>query len=179
MDKYNDLYIEFSGIDYVSTQQPFFIKYIESNQLNNSNEIDNSNNIFSNLDLENIPDFLLIFYKSINTINKEFYINNWTFMSFNKIIEIKTNYLKNNIQAIDIAFTYMGMGNIIMAFYDTKTNLIKLRWDGGSNGFDRQYNYNILKQYYNGIINNIGTQETFSSFDELLIYIKNYKNSYL
>lgn len=173
MDKYKDLYIEFSSIDYDSTQQPFFIKNIETR------EIDNSNNIFYNLDLENIPDFLLTFYKSINTIDREFYINNWTFMSLNKIIEIKTNYSKNNVQAIDIAFTYMGMGHIKMAFYDTKTNLIKIRWDGGSNYFDREDNYNQLKQYYNGINNNIGTQETFSSFDELLIYIKNYQNSYL
>tara|TARA_Y100000389_G_scaffold12962_1_gene11592 strand:- start:563 stop:1084 length:522 start_codon:yes stop_codon:yes gene_type:complete len=173
MDIYKDLYIEFSSIDYDSCKQPFFIKNVESKG------IDNSDNIFCNLKLENIPDFLLTFYKSINTIDREFYINNWTFISFNKIIEINTNYLKNNIQAIDIAFTYMGMGHIQIAFYDPKTNLIMIRWDGGSSGIDREYNYNLLKQYYNETNNSIGTQETFSSFDELLIYIKNYKNNYL
>tara|TARA_Y100000389_G_scaffold60388_1_gene56575 strand:+ start:20 stop:562 length:543 start_codon:yes stop_codon:yes gene_type:complete len=180
MDIFKDLNIEFSSIDYDSTLQFFFIKDVENIKLDNSNSaFIRTNDIFCNLDLENIPDFLLTFYNTINTVNRELYINNWTFLSFNKIIKIKTNYLKDNIKAIDIAFTYIGMGYVLIAFYDIKTKTIKIRFDGGSNGFDREYNYYKLKQFYNEPNISIVTSETFTTFNELLIYIKNYKNSYL
>ena len=134
--------------------------------------------IFYNLDLENIPDFLVTFYKTINSIDREFYINNWTFLSFNKIITIKTEYLKDNIHAIDIAYTYLGMGHILLAFYDSKTEKIILRYDGGSNGYDREANYLALKNYYNNISNEIGNNDSFNTLDELIDYIKKYQNDY-
>ena len=179
MDLDKDKNIVFSSKNYDSCKQPFFIQNSEMEITDYKNNINNNDqDIFYNLDLENIPDFLISFYKTINCIDREFYINDWTFLSFNKIITIKTEYIKDNIQAIDIAFTYLGMGHILLAFYDSKTEKIKLRYDGGSNGYDREANYLALKNYYNNISNEFSSNDSFNTLDELIDYIKKYQNDY-
>ena len=94
---------------------------------------------------KDIQDFLI----NNNAIDKELYIHNWTIFPINKIIERQYNILnKDSIKnIIDIAFTYMGMGHINVAFYNTQLKKILFRWDGGSNCYDRIDNYNKLKLY--------------------------------
>ena len=142
--------------NYDSTLAPFFRRYV------NENEEDNNSISIAGIDLKlletlnninlskDIQDFLI----NNNAIDKELYINNWTFFPINKIIERNIIYEKDSIKnIIDIAFTYMGMGHINVAFYDTKLKKILFRWDGGSNGYDRIDNYNKIKLYDSSKIN--------------------------
>jgi len=81
----------------------------------------------------------------------EIYINNWTIMSMQNMIERFETVSTDGILALDIAFRYSGLGHIKVIFYDPINQCYFIRWDGGSNGYDREINYNKLKQYkYDG-----------------------------
>ena len=142
--------IKHGQANYDSTLAPFFRPYI------NEDEVDNNSTSIADINLElleklndidlskDIQDFLI----NNNAIDRELYINNWTFFPINKIIERNKIYEEDSIKnIIDIAFIYMGMGHINVAFYDTKLKKILVRWDGGSNGYDRLENYNKIKLY--------------------------------
>ena len=58
---------------------------------------------------------------------------------------MKEEYKKDNI--IDFAFMYIGMGHIIVAAIDTKDKQVFLRRDGGSNGYDREFNLKFIIDY--------------------------------
>lgn len=114
---------------------------------------------FINKKLENIKlsDEIIKFYKLIGTINQEIYINDWTFFSIQNILKMNENYKKDNIHTIDFAYKYLGMGHVEVAFYNPKLESIYYRQDGGSNGYDRQINYNNLKKINsNNFINDKG-----------------------
>lgn len=168
--------IDFSNINYSlenydSTNAPFF-RSAPSNELNNlqnTSIIDCNNmdiiNEFKLLGLEqNINDFFI----NHQAFNKEIYINNITLLSINKILEINEEYKKDNIlNIIDIGFKYSGMGWISVIYYNTKFNKLFVRMDGGSNGFDRIQNYNIMKKMSK--IDKIELIDTnVYSFDEIL-----------
>lgn len=158
----NNLDIKYGKENYDSTDKPLFHQNVNSNNIENNCEsiIQNNDNIelidkFKKLIQDEI---LLDFYINNNAYNKELYINNWTFMSIKKILEINEQYKSDHINNIvDIGFRYSGLGWIKLAFYDTELKKILYRMDGGSNGYDRADNYNKLKRYksssyvYNGI----------------------------
>ena len=52
----------------------------------------------------------------------------------------------NVIDVFDIGYKYEGMGHITMLSSDLKSHLLFYRPDGGSNGYDREYNLNMLIQ---------------------------------
>ena len=160
--------IQHGQSNYDSTLAPFFRRYV------NEDTADNNSVSVSNIDLEllemlnkiklgkDIQDFLI----NNNAIDKELYIGNWTFFPINKINERQQIYEEDSIKnIIDIAFTYMGMGHINVAFYDTILKKILFRWDGGSNGYDRVDNYNKIKLYDSSKIKS-GTRIEFTEFIE-------------
>jgi len=61
--------------------------------------------------------------------------------------EYGENTKNDEIYTVDLAFKYRGMGHILIMFYNRKTGQFLYRYDGGSNGYDREYNYNRLKNY--------------------------------
>ena len=163
--------INYSYENYDSTMAPFF-RPAPNNDLsiNNTLSIIENNNItiineFKILGLEkNINDFFL----DHEAFNKEIYINEYTFLSIKKILELVECYKNDNINnIIDIGFIYEGMGWIKVIYYNTKFNKLFFRMDGGSNNYDRLENYNKMK-----IMSKIDNIELINSvaynFEEIL-----------
>ena len=74
-------------------------------------------------------------------------------MSFNDIVNKYNIYLLNNQKKLcDIAIHYLGMGHITVLTYDIKLEKFFFRRDGGSNGYEREINWDFIKNYNN--INN-------------------------
>ena len=163
--------ISYSHENYDSTMAPFF-RQAPNNDLsiNNTLSIIENNNVdiineFKILGLEkNINDFFL----DHEAYNKEIYINNITFFSISKILDLYKCYKNDNItNIIDIGFIYQDMGWIKVIYYNTKFNKLFLRMDGGSNGYDRLDNFNKMK-----IMSKIDNIELINShaynFEEIL-----------
>tara|TARA_B100000424_G_scaffold264955_1_gene253956 strand:+ start:1285 stop:1809 length:525 start_codon:yes stop_codon:yes gene_type:complete len=145
----NNLIIQHSISNYDSTNEPFFSRNIDNNIIdtNSINIIDNNIDLLNQLkdiDLDNnIKEFLI----KNNGITKELYINDYTFFSIQKIIELYNNRKKDNIvNIIDICFIYEGMGWINVGYYNSNFKKIYFRLDGGANMYDRMENYNNLKK---------------------------------
>tara|TARA_B100001093_G_scaffold506125_1_gene564536 strand:+ start:1041 stop:1574 length:534 start_codon:yes stop_codon:yes gene_type:complete len=166
---FNNIYYSYENYD--STMAPFF-RPAPNNDLsiNNTLSIIENNNItiineFKILGLEkNINDFFL----DHEAYNKEIYINEYTFFSIKKILDLYEYYKNENINnIIDIGFIYQGMGWIKVIYYNTKFNKLFFRMDGGSNDLDRLDNYNNMKKLSK--LNNIELLDTKAySFKEIL-----------
>lgn len=142
--------ISYGHIGHDSTKVPFFMQSI-----NNDNSYNTSISILDNIDYNLINDFknLLLpndisdFFINNKAFDNEIYINGYTFFSIKKILELSQYYKSNNINnIIDIGFIYKGMGWVSVMYYNTNFNKIFFRHDGGSNNYDRNYNYNLLKK---------------------------------
>jgi hypothetical protein len=128
--------------DYDSTKQPFF-------SCNSSHNKFNIN--FQSLSNYNIPESLnrniILIYKILGDPTKEIYLGQWTIMSLDKALKNYKEYSKNGQNNVfDIGYKYVGMGHIDVISCDLKSHLLFYRPDGGSNGYDRQANYqNLIK----------------------------------
>ncbi len=129
-----------SNDDYDSTNQPFFL-----------GDSDKQNFIlnYNHKNIDKLPSGLnrniINIYTILGSPEKEIYLNNWTIMSLNKCLEIYQLYCNNNqYNVFDIGYTYMGMGHIKMISCDLNTHLLFYRYDGGSNGYDREDNFQKL-----------------------------------
>tara|TARA_Y100000816_G_scaffold277627_1_gene247974 strand:- start:378 stop:869 length:492 start_codon:yes stop_codon:yes gene_type:complete len=143
-----NLMIQHSISNYDSTNEPFFARNIDNdiNNTNSINVIDNNIDLLNQLKEINLDDNIKEFLLENNAITKELYINDYTFFSIQKIIELYNNRKKDNVEnIIDICFTYEGLGWIRVAYYNSKFHKIYFRLDGGSNDYDRMENYNNLK----------------------------------
>ena len=105
-------------------------------------------------DLPEIPQSLnrhiKIMYELIGNPNIEVYLGSWTIMSLTKSLENYNQYCNDGQEKVfDIAFQYAGMGHIIVLSCDLNNHLLFKRRDGGSNGWDREANYNELLNYKN------------------------------
>jgi hypothetical protein len=164
----SELQLQFASPKYKSIDQPFFSQDSNMNNLQVKEEV---NNITSKLHLlkprlhKTIEDFFIS-----NQTLQEIYINNWTIMNLDSIIERHNICKKDRIYVYDIGFRYEGMGHIKMAFYDPKLEKIFYRIDGGANGYDRIDNYKKLKTYNSEI--NI---ENGLSFQDFLNEAREYK----
>ena len=142
--------LEYSNKNYDSTQAPFFRKSINNNIIDhNSENILNIEylNLINNFKLLNLPTNIEDFFINNNAYNCEIYINNYTFLSIKKIIELYKFYNEDNINnIIDIGFIYKGLGYINVIYYNSKFNKIFLREDGGSSNLDRELNYTKLQE---------------------------------
>ena len=74
---------------------------------------------------------------------KEYLFKMFTFMTLREIINRKDNYE----HIYDIAVKYLGLGHILLISYHPVSQKFIFRRDGGSNGWDREYNYNLYKNY--------------------------------
>ena len=128
---------------YDSTIEPFFMKR------------GNNDYIMNYKDLPELPEALnrhiKIFYTLLGNPDVEVYIGDYTFMSLNKCLENYNEYCLNQQTSVfDIAYRYEGMGHITVISCDLNNHLLFERRDGGSNGYDREDNYNELLKYKTG-----------------------------
>ena len=172
-----------SSSEYDSTQQPFFLNDNNIDNSNNNLYINSNNNIKLKIDeilnlnnLNNLNNIVKEFYYYYENTDQELYINNWTFLSLNKILDLYKEYQKDQIYIIDIAFTYIGMGWVKILSYDSQKNIFFIRRDGGSNCYDRDDNYNSLKEYCKNNNNENIIIQKFESFYEFINTIKNDNN---
>jgi hypothetical protein len=94
--------------------------------------------VLSILDQKMTGDPVKAIYRDIKDHDHGFTVNNWTFLSAN---EIRTNQHEYNDKFFDIAVRYNGLGWIVVLAYIPETNNFFFRHDGGSNGYDRDSNY--------------------------------------
>ena len=132
-----------SDVNYDSTKKPFYTKG------------DNDDYIMNYKDLPQLPESLnrhiKIFYTLVGNPDKEVYIGDYTFMSLTKCLENYNEYCKNNQHSVfDIAYRYEGMGHITVISCDLNNHLLFERRDGGSNGYDREDNFQGLLKYKTG-----------------------------
>ena len=109
----------------------------------------------------NLPDNIKNFYRKIKSSTQEIYIKQWTMFSLDNIFYLSEQHNTDNIHVTDIGLKYIGMGHCIIAFYEPNTDLIYYRYDGGSNGWDREERYNALKKYTSNDTNPGITLDTF------------------
>ena len=146
IDSVNDLLksAKVSSNDYDSTMEPFFQGDL--------------NEITFTEDFKEIPEIpeslnrhIKLLYQIIVNPKVEVYINEYTIMSLNKCLERYKNLCDNSQELVfDFAFRYMGMGHIEVLSCDLTNHLLFKRMDGGSNGWDREANYNELLNYKPG-----------------------------
>jgi|TARA_B110000858_G_C17461267_1_gene318548 hypothetical protein len=102
--------------------------------------------------LPEIPDALnrhfKMLYEIVGDPDIEIYVNDWTIMSLNEALA-KYEHYKNDGQEniFDIAYVYCGMGHIDVLSCNLHNHLLFMRRDGGSNGWDREYNYLQAKNF--------------------------------
>ena len=167
--------ITFSMPNHDSTTQPFFLPNID-NDTNIS--IIEDNNLLLNIEFKelNLEKNITDFYLDNEAHNKEMYIENWTFFSISKILELVKHYTSHNINNIvDLGFMYHGMGHVKVVYYNKITKKIHFRMDGGSNDYDRMDNFNELKK----ISNNETLQADGLDFSYFINNITNFNTSYL
>ena len=129
-----------SGDNYNTSKQPFFLNDNQSSKF----EID------FNV-IENVPEGLnrniKLIYDILGTSKKEIYINDWTIMSLENAMEVYNEYCeKGRKDVFDIGYIYLGMGHIGIIACDLNTHLLFYHRGGGSNGYDREYNFNAGSQ---------------------------------
>ena len=143
------------------TNDPFFNSLakngISINDLTNEYEIKNK-------DKKILHPEILKLYERIG-YNNEYQFKYYTFMTLNEIIERKNNY--ENF--IDIALKYQGLGHILLISYHIKSNKFFFRMDGGSNGYDRENNYNKYKKFNTNSHNNEKNPTSYN-YDILYTY---------
>ena len=77
-------------------------------------------------------------------------------LSLNKCLEIYNDYCDNDQKSLfDIAYIYAGMGHIKLVACDLNNHLLFERPDGGSNGYDREDNYQRSLAYNSKVFINL------------------------
>ena len=146
-------------VNHDSTNHPFM-----GNSIGEEFLVDSSLN--SLLDKIPISDEIKNFYRRFRSSNQELIRERWTFFSPVKIMSVMKRHMSDNIETIDLAFEYIGMGWVNVAFYYPPENKILFRRDGGSNDWDRKDNYNNLKNF------DLIKFKDGNSFDEMLQIIE-------
>ena len=120
-----------------SSDLPFFAQ---------SQQLINFNFGFKNISSYNIPNSLnrniRLIFEIFGEPKREIYIGEWTIMTLEECMDRYKDFCNNGQKNVfDIAYRYMGMGYIEVISCDLNTHLLFKRQDGGSNGYDRHYNY--------------------------------------
>ena len=130
-----------SSGDFDSTHEPFFKPDTEKVDF----EFDHENNIIVP---EGLNRNIGLIYDILGNSKKEIYIGEWTIMTLEKALEQYDYYCKDNQKRVfDIGFRYLGMGHIELIACDLETHLLFYHRGGGSNGWDREANYNDIIKY--------------------------------
>ena len=126
-----------SSDDYDSTKEVFF-----SRDEHQTFEINHE--IINNIP-EGINRNISLIYDILGSSKKEIYIGEWVIMSLEKAIEIYEEYCKHGLKNVyDIGYRYMGMGHIEIISCDLESHLLFFHRGGGSNGWDREANFNEI-----------------------------------
>lgn len=126
-----------SSDNHNSTSVPFFAR-----SQNIEDFIINNNKINNNIP-ERLNRNIKLIYELLGDNEKEIYIGDWTLMSINEAVKIYENYCSHGQKNIfDIGYRYIGMGHIEVISCDLNSHLLFYRPDGGSNGWDREANFN-------------------------------------
>ena len=98
---------------------------------------------FENIDElpESLNNSVKLMYKVIGDPNKEVYLGGWTIMPLKRALEQYEFYKSRGQEHIfDFAHEYAGLGHINVVSCDLKTHRLFYRPDGGSNGYESEYN---------------------------------------
>ena len=129
-----------SSTDYISSKEHFF--------RNDSNTIafQQYNNLFVDAQIpEGLNRNIKILYQILGHQKREIYYGPWTIMSLNEALDrYKVICANGQSNVFDIGYKYDGMGYINVLSCDLTNHLLFYRLDGGSNDYDRQYNFNEL-----------------------------------
>ena len=126
--------------NYQSTSEPFFIG-------SNPQDFKIGHNTIPELP-DSLNRHFKTFYEVVGNPKREVYINEWTIMSLDESLK-RYNELcsKGQKDVFDIGYRYLGMGHIEMLSCNLYNHLLFMRRDGGSNGYDREYNYKKLLNF--------------------------------
>lgn len=81
-------------------------------------------------------------YEILGNMETELYIGEWTIMNIERALEIYEEYKKNGrTNVYDFGFRYMGMGHIEIVSCNLDDYSIFFHPGGGSNGYDREDNF--------------------------------------
>ena len=132
-----------SSDNYRSIDEPFFRE--DTNIINFEMNFKDIGDIPSDLN----KNFIML-YNIIGNPKAEVYINEWTILSLDEAREQYEDYCdKEQFNVFNIAYRYRGMGHVEVLSCNLYNHLLFLRYDGGSNGYERADNYNdILKFDY-------------------------------
>ena len=122
-----------------SSDQPFFTNDNRSKK----NKIGNNKREISTIHRKlnrNIHEI----YKYTKSDDQEIYLYDWTFMSIKEVKERYKSLCAKRSDIIDVAYKYHGLGWIVVLSCDLNNSLLFERMDGGSNGWDRENNFNKL-----------------------------------
>lgn len=135
-----------------------------SSKLKDYNTLDimtKKNTVF--MSKNNIPQELINIYKKIGS-DHEIKSGRYTIMCLDELIS--KDFYKNFIY---IGHTYYGMGHIKCIGLDKNTGKLFIRMDGGSNGYDREYNHKSNLQYDPNLDNETG-KYTFEQICQDIIF---------
>jgi hypothetical protein len=103
---------------------------------------------------DKLPDILNNLYDTLG-YNKSLRIDNWVVMSMHEVYDYNTELYRRNIFDIhNFAYSYLGMGWIMVAAIDLKNQKVFIRKEGGSNGYECEFNLQKTAQYRNNANNN-------------------------
>jgi len=97
-----------------------------------------------------LPLELRVLYTRPANLQTQMFFENMIFMSLDDIKKCSEMYeQESQTDFIDIAFQYEGMGHITVYSWHKVLNCYVSRPDGGSNGYERQYNFEkyIINKY--------------------------------
>mgnify|MGYP001411452446 CR=1 FL=1 len=87
------------------------------------------------------PCWLRCVYLQVGDPDLSFSLHRWNFMSLTSVRDQLFAYQSSNqFQAMDIAYTLLGLGHVLVASVDPTDGSVYYRHDGGSNGWDRALN---------------------------------------
>jgi hypothetical protein len=125
---------------YESSDKPFFMKGVPSDFKINHKPIP---------DLpESLNRHFKMFYQVVGDPDREVYIGDWTIMSLNEALKQYKDYCsKGQTNVFNIGYKYAGMGHIEVLSCNLYNHLLFKRGDGGSSGWDREYNYKKILNF--------------------------------
>ena len=89
------------------------------------------------------PHFLRAVYTVLGHSDREFTVHGWTFFSLDDIAQRRETYAANQ-RLCDVAARYEGMGHYVVLSVDTGTGKMLQRYDGGSNGYERDATFRFI-----------------------------------
>lgn len=131
-------------------------------------------NLSSRSDKYRFPLVFKIIYLILNNSDTEITIHNrheesnFTLFSLSEI----TNQYNKYKNIVPVGLMYHGMGYYISLFMDKKTGSFFYALDGGSNGYDRKYNYD----FYNNLNPETNSNLELKRFPQILNYLKTFTN---